>query len=695
MNKKLMPKGSTLEEFFDSSGKLFPAEKKLLDACRNGNIAKISAKRPDQSNQDNIVRAEFIRFLALQTDSDAPLHTNGIRLVHSYITGELDFSHSIVKSPLDLEGCNFEQELLFNNASLHHLSLIGSQIPGLQGTGLICTHDLFLKCIFSNGGQIHLVGAKIGGLLDLYNARLESATGIALCADAAEIDGGVFMTNGFYAIGCVRLLHAKIGGTLDCRKATIENPKGDTLYADGAVINGTVFLNEFSANGQVRLIGITINGDLACQGAILRVGDSYDSNGIKNTIALTADAAKIRGGVYMRHPFESNGEIRFPGAKIGGDVDLSGANLNNTNNCVLRIVDADIGSHLYLRDLVADETNTLHQFSAFGEIRLSGSKIGGDFICKSAKMENAGGTLLRAEGLQINGKFVWRGLNEYSGEINLLNCSVQTLADDINSWPEGLILDGFTYHRLAGTASLDAKKRIAWLQKQKPEYLSKASFKPQPWEQLVSVLQREGHVAAARTVAIEAQYQRQRAGQLGKWWNPRRWFHIIFGLLIGFGYSPIRTLIMMFNVWLGCSFIYMYAAEQSIFAPSNPLVFQHYSTLHCRPDYVATQVDIDKKTVTNNWVNCAELRGEYTTFNPFLYSLDVILPLVDLQQEKDWGQYIDKPFINWPVDFSKPFNDQRLNHVTRFFMWFEILFGWICSLILVAVLSGLAKTDKD
>ena len=89
-----------------------------------------------------------------------------------------------------------------------------------------------------------------------------------------------------------------------------------------------------------------------------------------------------------------------------------------------------------------------------------------------------------------------------------------------------------------------------------------------------------------------------------------------------------------------------------------------------------------KYNSSNNWVLNENLDGEYTTFNPFMYSLDVILPIVDLQVEKDWGQYVS-------------LNNGTLNDFTRWLMWFEILFGWIYSLILVAILSGLAKNEKD
>ena len=45
---------------------LKPAEQNLLEACRIGVFAKISEQRPEQANEQNIVRASFLRFLALR-----------------------------------------------------------------------------------------------------------------------------------------------------------------------------------------------------------------------------------------------------------------------------------------------------------------------------------------------------------------------------------------------------------------------------------------------------------------------------------------------------------------------------------------------------------------------------------------------------------------------------------------------------
>lgn len=75
--------------------------------------------------------------------------------------------------------------------------------------------------------------------------------------------------------------------------------------------------------------------------------------------------------------------------------------------------------------------------------------------------------------------------------------------------------------------------------------------------------------------------------------------------------------------------------------------------------------------------------SEYVTLQPVLYSLDLILPLVDLQQDSAWSPIVSnengKPLV-W-------------GHLLRALMWFEILFGWTMSLMLVAVLGRLV--DKD
>jgi hypothetical protein len=92
-----------------------------------------------------------------------------------------------------------------------------------------------------------------------------------------------------------------------------------------------------------------------------------------------------------------------------------------------------------------------------------------------------------------------------------------------------------------------------------------------------------------------------------------------------------------------------------------------------------------------NWYLCSELREEYTGFSPLAYSLDVILPLVDLQQQKDWGPLIPTPQAHPWYEFR----ERGMKHLVRLVIWFETLFGWLASLLLVAIVSGLTKRRED
>src|SRR5439155_573020 len=74
-----------------------------------------------------------------------------------------------------------------------------------------------------------------------------------------KVQESVYLRDGFKAEGEVRLLGATIGGDLVCDGAQFSNPNGDALSADGVQIKGSAFLrNGFKAEGEVRLFGATI-----------------------------------------------------------------------------------------------------------------------------------------------------------------------------------------------------------------------------------------------------------------------------------------------------------------------------------------------------------------------------------------------------------------------------------------------------
>lgn len=220
-----------------------------------------------------------------------------------------------------------------------------------------------------------------------------------------------------------------------------------------------------------------------------------------------------------------------------------------------------------------------------------------------------------------------------------------------------------------------------------------------------------GHNEDARQVAIAFEHRLRTADLIGvappQWgWLRKstyrhlsRFFHWCFWLLTGYGYRPMRLMAWMLAVWLCSAAFYWFTAlpQRDVFAPSNPLVFQHPHYQICAPETPESKAELAKPPEqqsvvgAGNWYLCEKLRGEYTGFSPLAYSLDVLLPLVDLQQQKDWGPIIPTPKSSWWQELFAP----SWGHAARLVIWFQTLFGWVASLLLVAIVSGLTKRRED
>jgi len=579
---------------------LKPLEKKLMDACRKGEIAFIGEQRPERATEQNIIRSAFLRFLALGGDENAPVHEKGIQLQGAWLDGKLDLDGVTLPSGLLLVNCHFNTTPLLHDCRIHgSVTLVGSHVDGLIADGMVCS-------------------------------------------------GSVFLSNGFTSSGTVRLLSAQIGGNLDCSAAVFDGMGGYALGCDRAVIKGSVFLSDgFTATGTVRLRGAQIAGSLECDSAML--------DG-KNGDALLCDRATIKGNVFLRDGF-----------------------------------------------------------SAVGTVRLSGTQIDGNLECIGAKFNGKGGDALVAESMVVTGSFFFRNLVHPIKGISLASGRVGRLVDDVDSWAGDLLLDGFVYDRLGGDIPPNASDRLEWLCKQNASHAGLdgegADFRRQPWRQLQKVLRDMGHVEDARQVAIAFEDQLRLAGLIGQtskheniFWTlfyryTCRGFHSLFGWFAGYGYRPLRLFAAMLGVWLFCAAMYWCAALDGQFAPSNPLVFQNFDNAVCAPPE-SEEAKAELAKLANeqsppvkgagNWYLCEKLHKEYPGFSPLAYSLDIILPLVDLQQERNWTPMMPAPKNSW---YEKLFSFSQ--HITRLLLWFEILFGWAASLLLVAVFTGLTKRHNE
>jgi hypothetical protein len=329
------------------------------------------------------------------------------------------------------------------------------------------------------------------------------------------------------------------------------------------------------------------------------------------------------------------------------------------------------------------------QFLAEGPVFLSGSHIEGNLECSDGHFnfsENDGssyredgmfqGRSLHASGIVIEGALFLDAGATFDGSVDFSAAQIGSLADDIACWPsDQTILDGLCYDRIS-QGPTDASARTSWLKKQVSPSLTE-DFRPQPWEQVIKVLREMGHPDEAEEVAIAKQDHIRKHTKLIKG-SVRRSLHWCYGLFVGYGYRPLRIVYSMLGLWFACSLIFQAGAYYNYMGPSTPLL--NNPQLAAQIEEQCGHAGQPGKT---NWTKCPAVPAEYTTFYAPIYSLDLILPLVDLQQERDWAPIVSN-------ELSEPMYWGRF---LRWVMWLEILLGWVASLTLVAVLGRLVEKD--
>lgn len=673
-NPPKRPKGRALTDFENLS----EAEKKLIACTASGMVCDLGKNVPDQPSRHNVIRPELIRFLALGGDENAPVHEKGVRVVGAWIgsaTGEdprgLDFEGARLTTTLLLFNCYLQTPPIFIGSQGKSLLLDCSVFPGLIADRLKLDGSLFLREVRSKG-SVRLGGAKIGGNLECHGGYFENNAGYALCLSGATIEGDVFCANGFHAIGEVSLGGASIGGNLGCSGGYFENKDGESLSSDGAKVDGAVFLDirsgptdneyrSFHAIGKVSFIGATIGSSLSC------IGGRFEN---EEGCALSCDGATIGGCVFLEKyhnpidnfscPFHASGEVRLIGVAIGGSLSCSGGRFENTNG---RSFSCD---HINIKGSVFCNND----FHATGMVRFPNAIISGDLDFRSGRFENKGDeTVLTCEGARIDGGLIFRKIIQAMGDISLAHATVTTLADEIDCWPDhSLILDGFRYERIDASSSLDSKHRISWLDKQSPELLKGDSFALQPWIHLAKVLREQGHFREAAEVDIAREERLRAAGKVGdrfallswagKWGQlddegryvsflnslseQITWFlHWLYGKFSGYGHRPIKIIYFAVAVWFALALVYFIEADHDHFMLANPSLTK-------------------------------------TQFNPWAYSLDLILPVVQLGEFAKWAHVSDGSWVT-------------LSGWTGFLIGAEKIFGWIAALTLAAIAAGLVK----
>jgi hypothetical protein len=617
------------------------------------------------SGGGRVIRAQVIRALLLGAAEVKPGWAPGVRLRGAVVKGCLDLMGAAVAWPLTCEHCYFEDEVRLAESSTKTVSITASMLPGFDGTRMRLDGILNLRASVISG-EVRLEQARVAGQVCLSEATIGGGAGGAGGGGAGGAGGGAeaIAAHGLVVDGsveCVRLdargsvslqasaitgsvdltdarvispgaralvmSYAAVGGKLECRRivvegetrihnlritaslsmsgARLENPAGIALSAGGLSVGGGVFLTEaFTARGEIMLIGAQLGANLSLSGAHLE-----NPNGR----ALNLDGARV--GVIHGEKLTSLGQLSLVGARITGDLNLTGAaaevqdgrpamtaeraTIDGTLTLVgmsavgeMNLRTVQVGVRLVLNDSsFTSPTGTACRLSraqvaadiycdgmtAVGSLRMAGTSVGGAVFLKQVTLVCPAGLALDAPALAAS-ELILLPAVPIQGMVNLSHGVIGVLRDAPGSWPEQVCLEGLAYRAL--DPQLPARQRLQWLAR------DPRGHQPQPYEQLASVYNTIGEPAQARAV-LYARQQIERSGKA----LPHRIWSLLQDITVGYGYRPSRAL-----AWLAL----LLGTGSIVFSIAPPPALQAGAAPH---------------------------------FNGIVYTLDLLLPVVNLGQK--------------------------------------------------------------
>ena len=658
-------------------GDLNSAERAVWFAYSRGAWVDLRTGKADEDRlsvahswpKSRVVRAEVISALLAGAAEPHRGRSAALRLRGARITGRLDLGGATLDHVLAYEYCVFEDALDLVDARTRSVRIVESALPALSGARLRAEGIIDLTGSVIEQ-RLSLERAAVAGELRLRRTVIGRDSAVtAVSADGLSVDGLVDCSDGFTCVGAIQLREARITGSLDLGYASLTAVGSPALRADNVVIGGRLSATGLQAVGEVRISNMRIAGWLSLIDANLRnPGD----------VALGAGGLSVGGGLWCGGSFVAQGQIRLVGASVGGNLSLAGAELSHPDGDALNLDRATLGdvdaARLRVRGgrvsmrntqitgqvslaaahldagagktaLTMDEATVmgsldlrgLHargelslrtcavsgrvslvkavlenesdiamrlsrsriaadlfcgEMTVRGTLKLTGATVGSDLLLNEVSLSSPGGVALDARNLRA-GTLALLPREPIEGRVLLQDARLGRLRDDPQRWPAEPALGGLTYADLE--PHLPARDRLRWLP------LGSGGFQPQPYEQLANWYMANGQPAEARRV-LHMKERRQRGTKpfSGRLWG------FLQDATVAYGYQPWRAVI-----W----FLGLLAAGSATYAACPPPALDPAQAPH---------------------------------FNPVFYTLDLLLPVIDLGQKhaynpsgaEQWVSYV-------------------------------------------------------
>lgn len=498
---------------------------------------------------------------------------------------------------------------------------------------------------------VRLSGALIVGTLDLEGCRIPRDIGLADCLFEAPV-----------------ILRSAVIDTL-----LLDGSHLPGLIAERLEARGDVLLRRATVAGPTLLGGARLGGGLVADGAsLLRVGDT----------ALDASGADARGGMLLRGATVS-GRVVLNGARTPADLDFSGADIEGASGVAVNAEGVEVRGDILLRHA-----------RVTGACRFEGARCDAAFDVSAAKLScdtasPDGAPALDLSGAAIRGAFLLRSGAQIEGLLDLRGASVGLMVDDPASWPRPgqLALDRCLYGAILA-APADAPSRLRWLALQTDGDWGE-DFLPQPYEHLAKVLLDMGHDEDAGLVLFEKERLQRRARRCrarspflrGLLWARDTFLRVT----LGYGRRSLLALFWLAALWAAGAGILALTWEAEAMRPNLPFVLR-------APEWLLCSVEAGQRV---HLPSLAEMRSglarpgqsqlacylaqpeaaSYPAFNPWMFSLDALLPAVDTGQRGFWSPDTRSP----------------LGAFAKGWVYLLTVSGWALGLLAVAGFTGLVR----
>ncbi|SDI42197.1 hypothetical protein [Nonomuraea jiangxiensis] len=588
---------------------LTPAEQAVAAALDRGAQVDLRTGSPGHDDPadaaswhpDRSVRAEVLAELLLD---DAP--RRALRLAGARVTGRLHLAFGEIGCPVMFQGCAFDETPDLYQARTRFLSFSGSLLPGLTASNIQVEGNLRLTGCHVTG-EVRLPSGRISGNLTLNGTRLHNPGGAAVYAEHLDVGSNLRAQDGFTSDGEIILTAARIGAAVNLDGATLHAPGGLALGGSNLDVQVGLFARRMTADGEISLRFARIGGPATLRGS--RIANA-------GGLAVHGGGLNAEGGLFLSL-VEADGQIRLKNATIGGALNLDGATLRNPGDVVVAadgvvvngalharkglsaegevsLLDASVtgpahfegarldnpgGSALSANGLTVGKVlNLCHGFTARGRVRLTNAQVGSRLCFDDAILEAPGEVALKCWRLEAR-ELALRTARPVGGTVELRHARIGVLRDDPGVWPAAIRMDGLSYEVLEPL--LPAAERLGWLRADPDGYL------PGAYEQLAAMYRRLGSDADARDTLLAG--QRRRRATLP-------WYAGLWGRLqdvtVGYGFRPLRA-----AGWLAA----LLALGTGVFTAFEPPPLKP---------------------------------GEAPDFNALVYTLDLLLPIIDFGQEK-------------------------------------------------------------